>query len=161
MTLIRTGTTLLGVLAITGLVWSATAQDKKAKPDKPEKVEKLDKADPLFVSADQAKFKDVVPGVSAAVLSGDPDKGAYSRFTKFAPGTPFAMHTHSSEMRIVVIKGAYLYKPEKGEERRVSSGCYLKIPAGEKHASGGDEKEGALFYEESTGKFDLVFVDKK
>src|SRR5882757_6492533 len=30
MTLIRTGSTLLGVLAITGLVWSATAQDKKA-----------------------------------------------------------------------------------------------------------------------------------
>ena len=64
-------------------------------------------------------------------------------------------------MRIVVLKGAYLYKPEKGEERRVGPGCFLEIPGGDRHASGGDAKEGALFYEESAGKFDLVPVEKK
>ena len=114
-----------------------------------------------FVSADQAKFKEVAPGASMAVLSGDPEKGAYRVFTKFAPGASFPLHTHTNEMHIVVIKGAYLYKPEKGEEKRVGPGCYLDIPAGDRHASGGDPKEGALFFQESSGKFDLVPVEQE
>ena len=64
-------------------------------------------------------------------------------------------------MHIVVIKGAYLYKPEKGEEKRVGPGCYIDIPAGDRHASGGNAKDGALFYEESNGKFDLNIIDPK
>ena len=56
---------------------------------------------------------------------------------------------------IVVLKGAYVYKPEHGAEQRVSAGQYLFIPGGDRHVSGGDAKEGALFYQESTGKFDL------
>jgi len=31
----------------------------------------------------------------------------------------------------------------------------LFIPGGTKHRSGGDPKEGALFYQEGLGKFDL------
>jgi hypothetical protein len=30
------------------------------------------------------------------------------------------------------------------------------VPGGHKHWSGGDKKEGAIFYEESSGKFDLI-----
>jgi hypothetical protein len=33
---------------------------------------------------------------------------------------------------------------------------FLRVPGGHKHWSGGDKKLGALFYEESSGKFDLV-----
>ena len=51
--------------------------------------------------------------------------------------------------------------PKDGKERRVGPGSYISVPAGDVHVSGGDKKEGALFYEESTGKFDLVPVDKK
>jgi quercetin dioxygenase-like cupin family protein len=141
-----------GVLAVTGILWAATVQEKKPEPAKQEVV---------LVSADQAKFKEVAPSASMAVISGDPDKGAYRVFTKFAPGASFALHTHTSEIRIVVIKGAYLYKPEKGEEKRVGPGCYIDIPGGDRHSSGGDAKEGALFYQESIGKFDLVPVDKE
>jgi quercetin dioxygenase-like cupin family protein len=112
-----------------------------------------------FVSAAQAKYKEVAPGASMAVISGDPEKGAHRVFTKLVPGANFPLHTHTSEIHIVVIQGAYLYKPEKGEEKRVGPGCYLDIPAGDRHASGGDPKEGALFYQESSGKFDLVPVE--
>jgi quercetin dioxygenase-like cupin family protein len=114
----------------------------------------------VFVSADRAKFKEVAPGASMAVLSGDPDKGAHRVFTKFAPGASFPLHTHTYAMHIVVIKGAYLYKPEKGEEISVGPGGYLDIPGGDRHASGGDPKEGALFFQESSGKFDLVPVEQ-
>ena len=67
------------------------------------------------------------------------------------------MHTHSSDTWIVVMKGAYLYKDENGE-KRVAKGDFIRIPAGHKHWSGGDKKDGALFYEEGAGKFDLVPV---
>jgi quercetin dioxygenase-like cupin family protein len=141
-----------GALAVTGILLAATAQDKKPEAAKPERKEAL------FVAADQAKYKEVAPGASMAVISGDPDKGAHRVFTKFAPGANFPLHTHTSGMRIVVIKGAYLYKPEKGEEKRVAAGCFIEIPGGDRHASSGDAKEGALFYQESEGKFDLVPV---
>jgi len=53
------------------------------------------------------------------------------------------------------VKGAYLYKDDAGE-KRVGPGDFLRVPGGHKHWSGGDAKEGALFYEESSGKFDLI-----
>jgi hypothetical protein len=46
----------------------------------------------------------------------------------------------------------------RNRERRtgVLAGDFIRIPGRHKHWSGGDAKEGALFYEESSGKFDLV-----
>jgi quercetin dioxygenase-like cupin family protein len=67
------------------------------------------------------------------------------------------MHTHTNDISIVVLKGAYLYKDDAGE-KRIGPGDFLHIPGGHKHWSGGDAKEGALFYEESSGKFDLIPV---
>jgi quercetin dioxygenase-like cupin family protein len=158
MNLNRTAATSFGVLAITGILWAASSQDKKPeapKQDKPVAV----KAEMAFASADTAKYKDVAPGAQMATIWGDPDKGAHRAFTKFAPGATFPLHTHTSEMHIVVIKGAYVYKPEKGDEKRVTAGCYIDIPGGDRHSSSGDAKEGALFYEESAGKFDLIPVE--
>ena len=64
-------------------------------------------------------------------------------------------HTHTNDVWIIVIKGAYLYKDDAGE-KRVAAGDFLRVPGGHKHWSGGDKKEGALFYEEVLGKFDLI-----
>jgi quercetin dioxygenase-like cupin family protein len=109
----------------------------------------------VYVSADKASFKEMAPGGAAmAIIWGDPDKGAHATFTKFPPGYEAAMHTHTNDVSIVVIKGAYLYKDDAGE-KRVGPGEFLKVPGGHKHWSGGDKSEGALFYEEGSGKFDL------
>ena len=139
--------TVLGVAAALAIVWSigfAQGQEKQAN-----------KKELIFVSADEAKFKEVVPGVSKAVLWGDHDKGPYGAFTKFVPGFDAGVHTHTNDVWLVVLKGAYLYKDDAGE-KRVGPGDFLWIPGGAKHWSGGDAKEGALFYEESSGKFDSV-----
>ena len=109
----------------------------------------------IFVPADKATFKDVTPGVSKAVVWGNHDKGRYGAFTKFVPGLDVGMHTHTHAVWIVVLKGAYLYKDEAGE-KRVGPGDFIRIPRKHKHWSGADGNEGALFYEESSGKFDLV-----
>ncbi|HET6202902.1 MAG TPA: DUF4437 domain-containing protein [Planctomycetota bacterium] len=108
----------------------------------------------IFASAEKAEFKEFVPGASRATIWGDPDKGAYGAFTKFKPGFDAGMHTHTNDVRIVVLHGAYVYRTDAGETR-VEHGCFFSIPGGTKHWSGGDAKDGALFYQEGTGKFDL------
>jgi quercetin dioxygenase-like cupin family protein len=112
----------------------------------------------LFVSSNQAKYVETAGtngGVSGAPIFGDASSGAHATFSKFAPGYDAGMHTHTNDVWLVVIKGAYLYKDEAGE-KRVGPGDFLRVPGGHKHWSGGDKKEGALFYEESSGKFDLI-----
>ena len=110
----------------------------------------------VFVSADQASFQEgPTKGVSMAAIWGDASKGAHATFTKFVPGFDAGMHTHTNDISIVVVKGAYLYKDEAGS-KRVGPGSFLRVPGGKKHWSGGDPKEGALFYEESSGVFDSI-----
>ena len=112
----------------------------------------------IYVTAEKATYKQApMGGVSMATVWGDPDKGVHGTFTKFVPGYDSGMHTHTNDVWIVGIKGAYLYKDEAGE-KRVGPGDFLRVPGGHKHWSGGDKKEGALFYEESSGKFDFIPV---
>lgn len=136
---------LLGAVALGWMLCAAGAQEKKV----------------VFVDSAKAEFKPgPVPGVSFAVVMGELDKGRSAAFVKFEPGAKFEMHSHPSDLRLVVLKGAYLYKGKNGEERRVGPGMFLTNPAGDHHWSGGDAKEGALFYMEADGKFDVIF-DKK
>lgn len=112
----------------------------------------------IYTSGDKAEFKAMQgapAGVSTAVIWGDPDKGPHGTWTKFAPGYDAGMHTHTNDVSIVVTKGAYLYKDDAGE-KRVAAGEFLHVPGGHKHWSGGDKTEGAIFYEQGSGKFDLV-----
>jgi quercetin dioxygenase-like cupin family protein len=136
---------VVGVAAALMAAWSVgRVQGQKGQAEKV-----------VFVSADHANFTTMNPSVSQAAIWGDSSKGAHATFTKFAPGTDSGMHTHTNDVWIVVLKGAYLYKDDAGE-KRVGAGDFLRVPGGHKHWSGGDAKEGALFYEESSGKFDLI-----
>jgi quercetin dioxygenase-like cupin family protein len=110
----------------------------------------------IYVSSEKGTYKPLPPGgASMHVLRGDPDKGPHATFTKFDPGYDAGMHTHTNDVSLVVIKGAYLYKDDAGE-KRVGPGEYIFIPGGHKHWSGGDKTEGALFYQEGPAKFDLI-----
>ena len=111
----------------------------------------------ILVSSEGADYKNMAspPGASMATLWGDTSKGAHATFTKFIPGFDAGMHTHTNDVWIVGVKGAYLYKDDAGE-KRVGPGDFLRVPGGHKHWSGGDAKDGALFYEESNGKFDSI-----
>jgi hypothetical protein len=44
-----------------------------------------------------------------AAIWGDANQGAHATFTKFVPGFDAGMHTHTNDVWIVVVKGAYLY----------------------------------------------------
>src|SRR5207244_4431354 len=102
-----------------------------------------------------AKYSPLVPGVSSYVAWGDTAKGPFGGFTKFRPGYDAGMHTHTADVLLVVLRGAYLYRDDAGA-KRVGAGDFIRIPGGHKHWSGGDRKEVALFYQETFGKFDLI-----
>ncbi len=139
----------LGVVVLM-VVAASVLQAQKASTGKSKKV--------IYVSSKDAGFKrSTSKGVTMEVLWGDPDKGAHATFTKFEPGYDAGMHTHTNDVWIAVIKGAYLYKDDDGE-KRVGPGDFLRVPGGHKHWSGGDKTDGALFYEEGSGKFDLTPV---
>jgi quercetin dioxygenase-like cupin family protein len=112
----------------------------------------------IFASPNHAKFSELPDSkdqVSMAPIWGDSNAGAHGTYTNFAPGYDAGMHTHTNDVWIVVIKGAYLYKDDAGE-KRVAAGDFRRVPGGHEHWSGGDQKEGALFYEEGSGKFDFT-----
>ena len=48
-----------------------------------------------------------------------------------------------------------MYKDDAGE-KRVAARDFIRVLGAHKHWSGGDKKEGALFYSESSCKFDLI-----
>ncbi len=125
---------------------------------KQEKQSRRGKDKIISVSSDSADFKEKFHGVSMAALWGDPEAGAHGTFTRFQPGFDAGTHTHTNDVWLVVLKGAYLYRDDSGE-KRVGPGEFLRIPGGYKHWSGGDAKEGALFYQEGSDKFDLVPVE--
>lgn len=112
----------------------------------------------VYVSSSNTKYGEMPgsrTGVSTAPIWGDQNASAHGTFTKFAAGYDSGWHTHTNDVWIVGVKGAYLYKDEAGE-KRVGPGDFLRVPGGHKHWSGGDKKAGALFYEESSGKFDFI-----
>jgi quercetin dioxygenase-like cupin family protein len=139
---------VVGVLSLLMIAWSVGRVQGNL-----EQVNAQDKV--IFTSPDKADYGSMAPGVSGAPIWGDQTKGAHATYTKFAPGQDNGWHTHTSDVWIVGIKGAYLYKDDAGE-KRVGPGVFLRVPGGHKHWSGADKKEGALFYEESSGKFDLI-----
>jgi quercetin dioxygenase-like cupin family protein len=136
---------VVGVIAAFVVAWSIPAVQAQ-------EMEQL-----TFVPGAKANFNEVIPGVSKAVLWGNPGEGAYGAFTRMKPGMDAGLHTHTNDVWITVLKGAYVYKDDAGE-KRVRAGDFIRIPGGMKHRSGSDKKEGALFYEEASGAFDLVPV---
>ena len=143
------------VVAVFGLALAGAAGKEKKSTE----TKSTEKKDVIYVSSEQAEYKERMPGVSMAPLWGDMEKGGYGTFTKFVPGWDAGEHTHTNDVWLVVLKGAYLYKDETGE-KRVGPGEFIYIPGGHKHWSGGDKTEGALFYSGGTKKFDLVPVKK-
>lgn len=82
-------------------------------------------------------------------------QGPYGAFIKLAREFDAGLHIHSSDVRIVVIRGFYLRQVDAGEKRLGTEG-FMEIPAGTQYRSGGDQKWGVIFYVASDGRFDLM-----
>jgi quercetin dioxygenase-like cupin family protein len=101
------------------------------------------------------------PGVMGVTLWGDPTKGAYGAIQKFPPGFSAPLHTHSSDLKMVIISGTVIHGPEGKPEVRLSAGSYLFEPSTYKHTTGCDKASECVFFIESNGKFDVKMVEEK
>jgi quercetin dioxygenase-like cupin family protein len=111
---------------------------------------------PVAMTAADMKWADgEVKGVQSAPLWGDSKKGAYGALTKFASGTFVPLHTHSSELKLVVISGTLYVGADAASAKDLGPGSYAVEAAGWKHVTGCREGADCVFLTEGSGKFDL------
>lgn len=147
--------TLVAALAIALLVcivFAASHTDAFAKGMVP----------PVALSPGDLKWEPSpdAPGVMVALVWGKMNKGAYGAFVKLPANDMHPLHTHSADVKLVVLAGEFKYTPEGGTEKVLGAGSYLMIPAGSRHTSASGDTE-CLMFQEQTAAFDLKPVTAK
>jgi quercetin dioxygenase-like cupin family protein len=107
------------------------------------------------VATDALKWEELSTkgaGAKIATVSGEHTKGAWAGFFKFPAGSKYGIHTHSSDLKIVVVSGTFRYGDTPETERNYGAGSYVFIPANLPHSN--SHPDGALLYAEQPGKFD-------
>lgn len=100
------------------------------------------------------------PGVKIADLWGDHAKGAYGAFFRLPAGFAVPLHTHTYDIKVVIVSGTYIQGPEGKPEFRIGPGSYFMQPGGNyRHTTSCDAASDCVFFAESKGKFDLKLVD--
>jgi quercetin dioxygenase-like cupin family protein len=100
-------------------------------------------------------------GVQVASVSGDMMKGAYSAFAKLPAGQMHPLHTHTAEVKSVVVSGTFLLTPEGGVEKKLPPGSYFVVPGGMKHTSGCAAGAPCVLFQQGPAKFDMKPVVEK
>jgi hypothetical protein len=140
----------LGVAAVLAISAAALAQ-APAKPGKP---------DVVWPAAGIQWQAGPVPGVKVATLWGDmTQRGPYGVLIKFDPGLTHALHYHTESLRIVVLSGTFVHRPEGGSETRLGPGSYLVQAGGNRHVSGCGAGAECQFFMTSGDAFDLIPVE--
>jgi uncharacterized protein DUF4437 len=99
------------------------------------------------------------PGVKIADLWGDHTKGAFGAFLKLPAGFAVPLHTHTHDIKVVIVSGTYIQVPEGRPEFRIGPGSYFLQPGGNyRHTTACDQASECVFLAESSGPFDLKVV---
>ncbi|PYO90628.1 MAG: hypothetical protein DMD66_01960 [Gemmatimonadetes bacterium] len=99
------------------------------------------------------------PGVKVADLWGNHTKGPFGAFFKLPAGFAAPLHTHTNDMKVVIVSGTYVQAPEGKPEFRLGAGSYFLQPGGNyRHTTSCDPAAECVFFVEGKGKFDLKLV---
>ena len=107
-----------------------------------------------------SEMKGGPPGLMYSNLWGDITKGAYGTLVKHPAGSVHPLHTHSADVKLVVLSGTFLYTPEGGTEVQLGPGSYLMVPGGLRHSSGTSADGPCEVLQISSAKFDLIPVEE-
>ena len=100
------------------------------------------------------------PGVKIADLWGNHATGRYGAFFKLPAGFAAPLHTHTYDIKVVIVSGTYIQSPEGKPEFRLGPGSYFMQPgANYRHTTSCDKASDCVFFAESNGPFDLKLVD--
>jgi hypothetical protein len=151
-------------LAVVALLSGAAHAEDAGAPKKPARSAKAAKASaqpatqvtksPMAIDISSARWVSLPGGTQSAPLGGDITKGPYGAFRKFGAGTTNALHTHSYDLRMIVISGTLLGGVKESAEKEYGPGTYLFLPAGMKHITGCKAGADCFIYQEGKGPFD-------
>jgi hypothetical protein len=127
------------------------------KADKPAASES-GRGTPKMVSFTDLKWTELPErkGMQYALLSGDPKRGAYTQIRKVPGGTHNPPHSHSSEIKNVIISGIWHTGVDSASARDFGPGSVVVMPSNWVHVSGSRPGSDCVFYQEGKGKFDFV-----
>jgi len=116
------------------------------------------------ISPDEFTWEELRPGLSIAVVHGDPaSEGFYVIRATFQPGTFSQPHFHKNDRIVTVIKGTWWTGIGPVLEKNASSplmpGSVMKHPGGEAHYDGAKEDE-VIVQISGMGPADLIYVDE-
>ena len=117
----------------------------------------------VVMPAGDLKWTDLgpgAPGVKVADLWGNRAKGAFGALFKLPAGFAAPLHTHTYDMKVVIVSGTYIQSPEGKPEFRLGPGSYFMQPGGNyRHTTVCDKTADCVFLVESKGAFDFKPVD--
>jgi anti-sigma factor ChrR (cupin superfamily) len=117
----------------------------------------------VVMPASDMKWTDLdpgAPGVKVADLWGNHAKGAFGALFKLPAGFAAPLHTHTYDMKVVIVSGTYIQAPEGKPGFRLGPGSYFLQPGGNyRHTTTCDKASECVFFVESKGPFDLKPVD--
>ncbi|MEP2978212.1 MAG: DUF4437 domain-containing protein [Lentilitoribacter sp.] len=91
-----------------------------------------------FISADEVKFEDIIPGVVAfGTFSGDRENGEHRTFVRIPAGKATPLHTHGAAYEAVTIQGKFENPTEGNDASNVTltAGSYYTVPTNAKHVT--------------------------
>src|SRR5262249_12382001 len=140
------GSSTLAALVLAGLSTVVTAEDAQMSSA----TEK-----PLMVSFADLKWAELPErkGSQFALLTGDPTKGAYTAMRKAPAGTDNALHSHSSEIKNVIIRGTWYTGADAATAKDFGPGSVVVMPGGWMHVSGCRAGGGCVLSPEGVGYF--------
>jgi quercetin dioxygenase-like cupin family protein len=144
------------------VVLAAAALAQNSEAGKAKAASKASASAPVVWPAGDLKWTDVEgapPGVKGATLFGDPAKGSFGAVQKFPAGFSAPLHTHSADLRIVVVSGTVIHGPEGKPEVRLPAGSYLYLPSTYRHTTACDKASECVFFIEGNRKFDVKPVE--
>ena len=139
------------LFAVVGVAYLWTPLFAQKATEKPESANA-----PLFVSFTDLKWRELPErkGTQFAVLSGDPKTRPYTQMRKVPAGTDNPPHSHSSEIKNVIISGILYIGANAASAKDFGPGSVLVLPADWVHVSGCRAGSDCVFYQEGKGKFD-------
>jgi ChrR Cupin-like domain len=141
----------------------ATTLAQEAKKELQSDSRKDEARTPMMVSFDDLKWTALPerPGMQFAGLSGDPKTGPYTQMRKVPAGTDNGLHTHSNEIKNVIISGVWYTGTDATSAKNFGPGSIVVMPGNWVHVSGCRAGSDCVFYQEGKGKFDFKASETK
>lgn len=114
----------------------------------------------VVVAKADLKWKDMgIPGVMAAQVSGDMQKGASRFFLKYPVGLLTPNHHHTADHYVTLVSGTVTLTVD-GKEHRLVPGSYFALIGKAPHIAKVEGNEDAVLFIQADGPWDVVSEKK-